>query len=148
MVAGLKLAPLSTTQRQRLHVPGNISGVVVTAIGGDSPLARLDLVPGDVIQTIDQQPVASPKDALAKIEAAAASPDKTVLMLINRHGTSRYLALPLTEPWNQRRERLISGSPGPSCPLHRAVRPRFWTLYSAAASLGRWPCNSATRALV
>jgi serine protease Do len=95
VVAGLKLAPLSTTERQRLHVPGNISGVVVTAIGADSPLAGLDLVPGDVIQTIDQQPVASPQDALAKIEAAAASPDKTVLMLINRHGTSRYLALPL-----------------------------------------------------
>jgi serine protease Do len=96
VVAGLKLAALSTAQRQRLHVPGNISGVVVTAVGADSPLAGLDLVPGDVIQTIDQQPVASPKDALAKIEAAAASPDKTVLMLINRQGASRYLALPLT----------------------------------------------------
>ncbi len=96
VIAGLKLAPLTTKQRQRLQVPGNVSGVVVTAIGGDSPLAGLDLVPGDVIQTIDQQPVASPKDALAKIEAAAASPNKTVLMLINRHGTSRYLALSLT----------------------------------------------------
>jgi serine protease Do len=95
LVAGLKLAPLTAKQRQRLRVPGNVNGVVVTAIGGDSPLAGLDLVPGDVIQTIDQQPVASPKDALAQIEAAAASPNKTVLMLINRHGTSRYLALSL-----------------------------------------------------
>jgi serine protease Do len=95
VVTGLKLAPLTAKQRQRLHVPGNINGVVVTAIGGDSPLAGLDLVPGDVVQTIDQQPVASPKDALAKIEAAATSPNKTVVMLINRHGTSRYLALSL-----------------------------------------------------
>ena len=97
MFAGLKLAPLTAEQRQRLRVPGNISGVVVTAIANDNPFAELDLVPGDVIQTIDQQPVASPEDALAKIEAAAASPTRIVLMLINRHGTSRYLALPLAD---------------------------------------------------
>jgi serine protease Do len=95
VVAGLTLAPLTAKQRHRLQVPGNITGVVVTAIGNDSPLAGLELAPGDVIQTIDQQPVASPQDALAKIEAAAASPSRTVLMLINRHGTSRYLALSL-----------------------------------------------------
>ena len=95
VTAGLKLAPLTAEQRRRQRIPSNINGVVVTAIGDGSPFAELDLVPGDVIQTIDQQPVASPRDALAKIEAAAASINKTVLMLINRHGTSRYLALSL-----------------------------------------------------
>jgi serine protease Do len=97
VVAGLKLAPLTAKQRQQLHIPGEINGVVVTAIRDDSPFARLDLLPGDVIQTIDQHPVASPKDALARIEAAAAGPNKTVLMLINRHGTSRYVALSVAD---------------------------------------------------
>jgi serine protease Do len=94
--AGLKLAPLTPSQRQRLRIPGGINGVVVTAIADDSPLARLDLVPGDVIQTIGQQPVISPRDALAKLEAAAASSGRVVLMLINRHGASRYVALSLS----------------------------------------------------
>ena len=93
--AGLKLSPLTAHQRQRLRVPGNVSGVVVTAIADNNPFAELDLAPGDVIQTIDQQPVASPEDAIAKIEAAAASRTRIVLMLINRHGANRYLAFPL-----------------------------------------------------
>jgi len=88
---------LTVQQRQRLRVPGNVNGVVVTAIAADNPFAELDLVPGDVIQTVDQQPVASPEDALAKIGAAAASRTRIVLMLINRHGTSRFLALSLAD---------------------------------------------------
>ena len=81
--------------RHRLRVPANVTGVVVTAIGNDSPLAGLDLLPGDVIEMIEQQPVASPEDALTELRAAAANARTTVLVLINRHGTNRYLALPL-----------------------------------------------------
>ncbi len=95
--AGLKLAPLTVQQRQKLRIPANVGGVVVTAIADGNPFAELDLAPGDVIQTIDQQPVASPQDALAKIESAAAGRTRIVLMLINRHGTSRYLALPVPD---------------------------------------------------
>ena len=98
LFAGLKLAPLTGQQRQKLRIPATVSGVVVTAIADSNPFAEIDLAPGDVIQTINQQPVASPKDALAKIEAGAASRSRIVLMLINRHGTSRYLALPLGDP--------------------------------------------------
>jgi len=101
--AGLKLAPLTPVQRRRLQVPVDVNGVVVTAIGNDSPLARLDLVPGDVIEAISQQRVVSPEDALAKIKAAVGS-NKVVLMLISRHGASRYVALSLSDreigTWN------------------------------------------------
>jgi len=101
--AGLKLAPLTPVQRRRLQVPVDVNGVVVTAIGDDSPLARLDLVPGDVIEAVGQQRVVSPEDALAKIKAAVGS-NKVVLMLISRHGASRYVALSLSDreigTWN------------------------------------------------
>jgi serine protease Do len=97
IAAGLKLAPLTVQQRQRLRVPGYVSGVIVTAIGDQSAFAGLDLLPGDVIETINQQPVGSPTDALAMIESAASGRSKNVLMLINRHGSSRYLALSLAD---------------------------------------------------
>ena len=93
--AGLRLAPLTARLRRQLAVPGSISGVVVTAIGDDSALAGIDLLPGDVIQTINEQPVTSPKEVLARLRAIAAGSSKNLLMLINRHGTSRYLALSL-----------------------------------------------------
>jgi serine protease Do len=95
IVSDLKLAALTGPMRHRLRVPGNVNGVVVTSIGDGSALAGLDLLPGDVIETIGQRPVTSPEDAVAQLRAAAASARSTVLVLVNRHGTNRYLALSL-----------------------------------------------------
>jgi serine protease Do len=92
-VLGLKLAPLNDNVRRRADVPKNVKGVVVTGIADDSPLAALGIQPGDVIQSINQQPVTTPQQAEAKLKEAQASKNKQVLLLINRHGTSEYLAL-------------------------------------------------------
>jgi len=89
---GLKLAPLTQQRRQRLAIPNKVNGAVVVAIGEDSPFAALDLLPGDVIQEIDRRPVTSPEAAINRLEEAAASGRKSVIMLINRHGTDHYLA--------------------------------------------------------
>ena len=91
-VVGLKLAPLTQQRRQRLRVPLKVNGVVVTAIDEDSPFADVDLLPGDVIEAINQRPVTSPEDAMSRLQEAAASGRGSVLMLINRHGTDHYLA--------------------------------------------------------
>jgi serine protease Do len=90
--AGLRLAPLTPHGRSRLGVGAGARGVVVTAIGENSPLASVDLLPGDVIVSIDRQSVVSPADAVAKLDRAAVG-GKSVLLLINRHGTSRFVAL-------------------------------------------------------
>jgi serine protease Do len=92
---GLKLAPLTHQHRHRLGVPSGVRGVVVIGIDEDSPLADLDLLPGDVIQSINQRPVTSPEDAIARLQEAAANGRKNVIMLINRHGTDHYLAMSL-----------------------------------------------------
>src|SRR5271166_4838396 len=91
-VVGLKLAPLTRQRRQRLGVPLKVNGVVVTAIDEDSPFADVDLLPGDVIEAINQRPVTTPEDATSRLQEAAASGRGSVLMLINRHGTDHYLA--------------------------------------------------------
>jgi serine protease Do len=93
VTAGLKLAPLTAQMRHRLKLPPDVGGAVVTAIGDDSPLAGTDLLPGDVIEMINQEPVASPADALGKLRAAAARGTESVMMLVNRDGASRFVAL-------------------------------------------------------
>jgi serine protease Do len=93
--AGLKLAPLTAQLRRHLQIPREVSGAVVTAVPDGGPLSGADLLPGDVIEMINQEPVASPADAIAKLRAVAASGRKTVLVLVNRHGGNRYLALSL-----------------------------------------------------
>lgn len=95
IASGLKLTALTGQMRHRLRVPENVNGVVVTAISDSSVLAGLDLLPGDVIETIGRRQVTSPGDVLAQLRAAAAHAPTNVLVLINRHGTNRYLALSL-----------------------------------------------------
>ena len=89
---GLKLAPLTPELRKQLKVPSGVKGVVVSQIADSSPLADVDLQPGDVIVSVNQEPVASPKEAVAKLKAAQSSADKSVLLQINRRGVNAFVA--------------------------------------------------------
>ncbi|HTZ81486.1 MAG TPA: PDZ domain-containing protein, partial [Stellaceae bacterium] len=91
--AGLALAPLTRAERERFHVPEHVKGVVVRSISDSSPFNDVDLRPGDVIVAVNQQPVTSPGEAAEKLDAAMKGPDKHVLLLLNRHGESEYVAL-------------------------------------------------------
>jgi serine protease Do len=90
---GLKLAPLDQDWRTKLHVGKNVKGVVVTSVANSSPFAHEGLQPGDIIQTIDQEPVVSPHEAAKKLDAARQSKSKSVLLLINRNGSNAYVAV-------------------------------------------------------
>jgi serine protease Do len=96
IATGLTLGPLTAQLHRELKVPEHVSGAVVRALNDNSPLAATDLLPGDVIERINQEPVASPKDAIAKLRAAAGR-GKTLLLLVNRHGANQYLALSLAD---------------------------------------------------
>jgi serine protease Do len=89
---GLKLAPLTPELRKQLKVPATVKGVVVSQIADSSPLADVDLQPGDVIVSVNQEPVTTPKEAVAKLKSAQSSPDKNVLLQINRHGVNAFVA--------------------------------------------------------
>ncbi len=89
---GLKLAPLTVDLRKQLKVPAGVKGVVVSQIADSSPLADVDLQPGDVIVSVNQEPVTTPKEAVAKLKSAQSSSDKSVLLQINRHGVNAFVA--------------------------------------------------------
>jgi serine protease Do len=95
LAAGLKLAPLTAQLRHRLQLPKGVGGAVVSAITDESPFAGMDLLPGDVIEMIDRDPVASPRDVVAKLHEAAGRGVRTIVVLVNRHGSNRYVALVL-----------------------------------------------------
>ena len=90
---GLKLGPLTAAQREFLGIPPSIRGVILLSIDDDSAFLGLGIRPGDVIETINQQPVSSAADALAKLAQAIASGEGNVLLLVNRRGSNRYLAM-------------------------------------------------------
>ncbi len=89
---GLRLVPLTPELRKQLKVPSSVKGVVVSQIADSSPLADVDLQAGDVIVSVNQEPVTTPKEAVAKLKAAQSNPDKSVLLQINRHGVNAFVA--------------------------------------------------------
>jgi len=75
--------------------------VIVLSIDDDSMFLGFGIRPGDVIESINRHPVTSPEEAIGKLKQALTNEQKNVLMLINRHGTNRYLALPLENRPNE-----------------------------------------------
>jgi serine protease Do len=95
VIIGLNLVPLTNARRELLNIPRNVRGVLVLSIGDDSAFLEVGIRPGDVIESINQQPVTSPAEAKARLHEALGSVRKNMLMLIYRNGSSRYLAVSL-----------------------------------------------------
>jgi len=90
---GLRLAPLDSTWRAKLHLDRDVKGVVVTGVSDGSPLADLGLRRGDVIEAINRHPVTRPDEAAAALNAAESDKDnQNVLILLNRNGINQYVA--------------------------------------------------------
>jgi serine protease Do len=87
---GVQVADLNYQYLRELRLPASTKGVVVTDVANGSPAAMADLQSGDVIQEMDRQAINSAADF---DRAMRRSPGRTVLLLINRGGGTRYLAV-------------------------------------------------------
>jgi serine protease Do len=85
---GVAVENLDAQTAQELGLPPNATGVVVTDVSASSPYADSGLHRGDVIQEVNRQPV---KD-VADFEKAMRQGGKEPLLLVNRHGSTMYLA--------------------------------------------------------
>jgi Do/DeqQ family serine protease len=90
VLKGITVQELTPTLRDRLSLPENLNGVVITHISSDSPSQGL-LQPNDVIQEVNRKTIQSAEDydgAVSKI-----GENDTVLLLIYREGGSVYLTI-------------------------------------------------------
>ena len=85
------------TARAKYKLAGNVQGVVVTDVDPDSPAADKNFRPGDVIVEVQSQPVKTPDDAEAQVDADAKAGKKVELMLVNRDGDLTYVGLRLDD---------------------------------------------------
>ena len=70
----------------KFKIAGNVQGVVVTAVDPASPAGEKNLKAGDVIVEVAGQPVKTPEDVAAPVEADAKAGKKVELLLVNRGG--------------------------------------------------------------
>lgn len=92
-ILGLTLEVLSDEQRSQIGIPQDISGLLVADIDQTSEGFEKGLRAGDLITEVGQQKVASIADFEARVQEAKDAGRKSILLLINRGGDPRFLAL-------------------------------------------------------
>jgi serine protease Do len=85
---GVTVENLDAQSARQLGLPASTAGVVVTDINPSSPLASAGLRAGDVIQEVNHQPVKN----VAQLEEAIHKAGNNPLLLVNRKGSTLFLA--------------------------------------------------------
>ena len=96
-ITAVHFAALTNELRRDLRVGRDARGVVIAGIDRGSVAETLGLSRGDVVESIDQQPVRSPAEAAQQLTEIANSPKKTALLLLNRHGVTQYVGVKLSK---------------------------------------------------
>jgi len=87
---GLNLQPISPQIARQLELPEGTSGVVVTEVDPKGASAMVGIARGDVILTINRQPVNSLDEVQAALDKSG---DRKILLLIARKGQTVYLTV-------------------------------------------------------
>jgi serine protease Do len=94
---GMTLLPLTDEFKARLKLEPDAKGVLVEAVAPNSPAAVRGVQPGDVVLEAGQQEVVTPQQLAEKVMVAQKQSKKSILLLINRAGDLRFVAIKLDE---------------------------------------------------
>jgi serine protease Do len=93
---GLKFTAITPDLRQQYEIKPDMKGVVITDVQANSAAAEKGLKAGDVIIEVGQEEVGKPEDVTAKVQKAKGQNKKSILLLVDRKGDLRFVALPLS----------------------------------------------------
>ena len=86
---GIEVQNLTPSMRDQLQLPENVKGVVISQIDPNSPAGQLGLQQGDVIESINRQPV---NNAVEFNRLAAQAKGRTLLR-VNRQGHGQFVII-------------------------------------------------------
>ena len=84
---GLSLSPLTPELARAANLPAAARGVVITAVDPNSNAGEQGLQRGDLIVSVNNQPVTSPGQVIATVEGARKAGRSSVLLLVQRGST-------------------------------------------------------------
>ena len=93
---GLGLSGLTDHLVREYGIQAGTEGVVITEVVPDGPADKKGLRPGEVILEVGQESVSSPGDVTRMVEEAREAGRRSVLLLIDRDGDLRFVALAVT----------------------------------------------------
>jgi serine protease Do len=94
---GLTLSNITSDLKEKFSLSDDAKGVIVVAVGKDSPAAEKGLKPGDVIMEAAQEEIKSTDEVTGKIDDAKRAGRKSILLLVERQGDLRFVALRLDQ---------------------------------------------------
>jgi serine protease Do len=86
---GIEVANLSAALRDQAGIPANVNGVIITQVDPNSPAAQFGLQEGDVIESINRQPVRN----VADFNKLATDAKGQTLLRINRQGNGVFVVI-------------------------------------------------------
>jgi serine protease Do len=92
---GLALAPVNEETRRQFGLAKGAAGVLVTGVDPSGPAAEQGLRPGDLIVQVAHEKVSDPAEVSTLVEKAVAEKRETVLLLVERGGETRFVAIPV-----------------------------------------------------
>jgi len=87
---GLELQPLTPDAARSLQIPADVKGMLVTKVDPDGPAADAGIQRGDVIISINRQPVQTFQDVTAEIEKSGNRP---LVLLVARGDQTFYVTI-------------------------------------------------------
>jgi serine protease Do len=94
---GVTVATITNELRARYELGEAVNGVVIVEVRDGGPAGAESLRPGDVIVEVGQEEVNSPPEVTSKVNQAQQEDKKSVLLLIDRQGDLRFVALRFPE---------------------------------------------------
>lgn len=86
---GITVQNLTPSLREQLGLPSSVRGVVISEIDPNSPAAQAGLQPGDVIESINRQPL----NSVAEFNRLAGEAKGETLLRINRQGEGVFVVI-------------------------------------------------------
>ncbi len=94
---GMTLAAIGPDQRERFGLDEGMRGVIVTEVKPDGAAAERGIRPGDVVLEVGLEEVSTPADVVNKIAEATEASRKSVLLLVDRAGDQRFIAVEIDQ---------------------------------------------------
>lgn len=102
---GMSVAKITSADRDVFGIPDDVNGALVTKTKPRGEAMKKGISAGDVIVEINQQAVKQPKDVESIIAKAQKSKRPSVLLLVNRGGDVRFVALKIEEPKKKKKKK-------------------------------------------
>ena len=91
----MTLSTITDERRKKYSLSDDARGVVVTEVDPDGAAAEKGIREGDLIVEVAQEEVGTPGEVLRKVTKVKKSKRKSVLLLLERGGDLRFIAVRL-----------------------------------------------------